>query len=151
MAKLFTMFLVLIAIQVVLLIYVTPTAEDTSLWNFIMNINNWNSLPFVLSFVGIAGGLITAGIVAGWALGFKTDFIIFAPAIAGFITIGVIFNNLANFLRAEIIPMFFPDYVIEGVIIGTPTPVTLIIGLVVGIPALYYVWTIVEWWRNKDY
>lgn len=146
-AKLMTMFLILIAIQAGLVLYADQTPENTVLWSFIMGTNQWNTLPFVLGVIGIAVGIGLVGV--GIGLGFKTDFLIFAPAIAGFISVGIIFSNLAKALQDDLIARIFTTCDIANPILCTP--VTFIIALTVGPVALFYVWTIIEWWRGKDY
>jgi len=148
MAKLMTMFIILVSIQAVLLIYHDSSPVNTVIWDFIMNVQGWGTLAFVLALIGIAGGIGLVGIAAASTFGFKTDFLIFAPAIAGLISCGVVFVNLANVIRDDLISTFFTTCSVDP---SACAPVTLIVGLVVGLPALYYVWTIIEWWRGKDY
>ena len=151
MAKLINMFFILIAIQACLLIYYSP--EDvadpgSSIWEFIMNIDNWNSLSFILAMVGIAAGIGLVGVAASAMFAFKTDFLIFAAAIPGFMSMGVIFVNLANAFRNFLTNTIFTDC-LAGV--GNCAPVNTIVALTIGPFAFYYVWTIIEWWRGKDY
>jgi hypothetical protein len=173
LAKLATFFLVLIALQASMLIYAAPTsmidhcssaayttqddceagggtwyANSNSLWNFVTNLDNWNSLGFILGFVGIAAGIGLVGVTAASIFGFKTDFLIFATAIAGFISMGgIVFINLANMIKNELTSKIFTDCV-PGVL--SCTPVNYIVAVTLGPFAFYYVWTIIEWWKNKD-
>jgi len=166
MAKLATMFFVLIAIQAVLLMYGSSTVVETDIWTFITNMDRWSSLTFILSLIGIAGGIGLVGVAAASTFGFKTDFLIFAPAIAGFISLGVVLTNLARFMKSQLTSLFFHcapgltgTTLVDGVAIANAAYcetsqiniVTLIIALTIGPLAFYYVWTIVEWWRGKDY
>lgn len=150
------MFLVLIAIQVVLVVYAGQTPEDSDIWKFVTNMQSWGTLTFILALVGIAGGIGLVGIAAATTFGFKTDFLIFAPAIAGFITMGVVLTNLGRVIGDEIRNRFFSCVGLAGTELATctisqNTMVTLAWAVSVGPLALYYVWTIVEWWRGKDY
>ena len=166
MAKLITMFFILIAIQACLLVYgghcnnLTPgldgifgTDDDicsdagTNIWEFIMNIDNWNSLTFILTLVGIAAGIGLVGVAAGAVFGFKTDFLLLAGAIGGIISMGVIFVNLANTIRDELIARIFTGCTLTG----SCSPANFIVAIIVGPFALYYVWTVIEWWRGKDF
>lgn len=152
MAKLINMFFILIAIQAMLLLYYNPTTTGgdpgSSIWEFIMNIDNWNSLGFILAMVGIAAGIGLVGVAASAIFAFKTDFLIFAAAIPGFISMGVIFVNLANVFRDFLTGMIFTDCL---AVVGSCAAVNTIVALTIGPFAFYYVWTIVEWWRGKDY
>lgn len=166
MAKLMTMFFVLIAIQGVLLLYGSQTDTGTDIWTFVTNMDRWGSLPFVLALIGIAGGIGLVGIAAASTFGFKTDFLIFAPAVAGFISLGVVLTNLAMFLKNQLTSMFFHcDPAMTGTMLvnnvltnkltyclsSQTTIVNFIVAMTIGPLALYYVWTIIEWWRGKDY
>ena len=154
-ARLITMFLILIALQACLLIYVAPgEAENTNLWTFVTNIDNWNSLTFILTLVAIAAGIGLVGVAAGSVFGFRTDFLLLAPAIGGIISMGVVFVNLGNVIRNELFSNIFSvsaggDCAIDA--IATCTPVTYLVAIIIGPMALYYVWTVIEWWRGKDY
>lgn len=150
MAKLITMFFILIALQACLILYANPTTEDTDIWTFVTNVDNWNSLTFILGLIGIAVGIGVVGIaIAGF--GYKTDFLIFSLAIAGFISMGVVFVNLANVLRDELIARFFTSCAVTDFTSTACSPVNWIIAIVIGPLAFYYVWTVIEWWRGKDY
>ena len=149
MAKLATMFFLLIAIQACLLIYHNPTAEATTIWDFIVGMDQWNSMWFIVTLIGITALVGGIGIAATSLLGVKTDFLIFACAIPGFISMGLIFMNLARVVENELRGRIFYDSCTAGPL-GCP-PVTLAVGLTIGLIAFYYVWTIIEWWRAKDY
>jgi len=138
------MFMILIAIQAALIAYANQTPQDTSLWNFVTTPQNWNNTNFILGLVGIAGTIALAGIIAGTIFGFRTDFIIFAGAIAGLISIGSTFVGLYNVLHDELVSRIFIGC-------GTScTPVNWILAITLGPIAFYYVWTVIEWWRGKD-
>ena len=144
------MFLVLVAIQACLILYAAPmtTTGGGSIWTFMTNIESWSSLSFLLGLIGIAGGIGLLGIAAGTAFGFKTDFLIFAGAIAGFISMGSIFVNLANVLRDDLISRVFVGA--ECTLASCP-PVTFIVAITIAPIAFFYAWTVIEWWRGKDY
>jgi hypothetical protein len=144
------MFLVLIAIQVCLVLYGDQTAADTVIWTFVTGLQSWGTLPFILALVGIAGGIALVGVYAASAFGFKTDFLIFAPAIAGFVSCGIIFTNLAKVLQSSLLNIF-TSCDIANKTWATCGQVDTIVAITIGIPAFIYVWTIIEWWRGKDY
>lgn len=166
MAKLITLFFILIALQACLLFYgghcnnlsagldgIYGTDDDVcndvgnNIWEFVTNIDNWNSLTFILAFFGIAAGIGLVGVAAGTVFGFKTDFLLLAMAIPGMITMGVIFVNLANTIRDDLISQVFTGCSLAS----SCSPANFIVAITVGPLALYYVWTIVEWWRGKDF
>ena len=150
MAKLVNMFLILIAVQACLILYAAPmsTTGGGSLWQFVTNIESWSSLSFLLGLIGIAGGIGLLGIAAGTAFGFKTDFLIFAGAIAGFISMGSIFVNLANVLRDDLISRIFVG---PTCTLASCPPATFIVAITIAPIAFFYAWTVIEWWRGKDY
>lgn len=152
MAKLFTMFLILIAIQGALLMYHSTTPQNTTIWNFIMNTDKWNTQDFMMIFGGIAAMVALIGISAGGTFRFVSDFLTLGVMVTGLISIGVVFTNLANVLRSELVSRFFPSCIgLNGYTVATCTPVNLIVGLAIGPWMLYYAWTVIEWWRGKDY
>ena len=150
MAKLINMFLVLVAIQACLILYAAPMTSTGggSIWTFMTNIENWNSLTFLLGLMGVATGVGIIGMVAGTAFGFKTDFLIFAVAIPGFISLGATFVLLANVLRDELISRIFvgPTCTLESC-----DPVTFFVAIIIAPVAFFYIWTVIEWWRGRDY
>lgn len=163
MAKLSTMFFILIAIQACLLLYNVPchsfavdgvtcldNVGNNSLWDFITNLDNWNSLEFILAWFGIAGGIGLVGITAGSVFGFKTDFIILATAIPGFISIGIVFSQLANVVRDQLMSWFMSAGVTTCTAASCPAA-TFFVAITIAPIAFYFVWTILEWWRGKDY
>jgi len=147
MAKLVNMFIVLIAIQACLILYQTPmtTTGGGNIWEFVTSLDNWSSITFLISLIGFAGLAVGVGIVAG-VFGYKSDFLIWAGAIAGFISLGSIFINLANVLRDDLIARVFvgPTCTIESC-----APVTYFVGITIGVVAFFYVWTVIEWWRGN--
>jgi len=154
MAKLLNMFIVLIAIQACLLIYGGADAggvQHNVVWDFINNLSTWSTGGLILGFIGLAGGIGLLGVAAASAFGFKTDFLIFAPAIAGFISVGAVFAQLASVIRSDLISLVFHSCSIDAPLSVACGPVNLIIGLTVGIWALTYVMTIISWWRNSDF
>ena len=162
------MFMFLIALQACLLLYSVPchnldvgpdgivgTTDDvcnddtnTQLWDFVTNTDKWNSLTFILTLIGIASAIGLIGVVAGSAFAFKTDFLMLAPAVAGLISMGVVFVNLANVIGDELKSRIFTSCLAVG---GNCAPVNYILAITIGPIAFYYVWTIIEWWRGKDY
>jgi len=148
MARLQTMLIILICIQFCLILYSDQTVQATDTWELVTNSANWNNTTFILSIIGIAGSIGLVGIVAGSIFGFKTDFIIFAIAIPGLISLGLPFVNLYNVLSSEITSRFFPGC---GVGIATGCNITnLILATTLGAVFVFYVFTVIDWWRNRD-
>lgn len=143
--KLRNMFLLLIGIQACLLIYADPTVHNTVLWGFISNMQNWSSTEFVLAIVGIAGSIALAGVVVGNLFGFKTDFLMFAPAIAGFISIGVVFSQLGSVIQDELTQRIFYTACQTNALC---LPATFFATIIVGPFAFLYFWSVVTWWRG---
>ena len=151
MAKLITLILVLIVLQACLLLFNNTnidTQTDTNPWDFVTNIDNWNSLTFVLGFVGIALGIGIVGFAIGSYIGFKTDFVMLAVAIPGLLSLGLILVNFGNVLRNFLISTFFVGC--GGVNPQTCAPATWLVAISVGTIAIFYVWTVVDWWRGRD-
>ena len=146
MAKLSTMFFVLIAIQACLMLYQDIPPDATDLWNFVWGMDSWGTETFLLSLTAIAAALFASGITSGTLFGFKTDFLIMGPAIAGLLTIGAIFTNLASQIQVDLNASFFPGCV--GLDVCSPS--LFFIAITIGPLAFYYAWTVVEWWRGKD-
>lgn len=151
MAKLVGFFLVLIAIQACLLIYQNPCKDeggvqvcpaDSSLWGFMNNPSQWADTQFILLFLGVASGITIVGLVAGSTFGFKTDFLVFA------VIIGTLFSWGA--ITAQLYSVF--NNAIAGWLFGETCAASRMITLIVIGPfALYYIWTVLEWWRGRDY
>lgn len=149
MAKLATMFLILIALQACLIIYSDKTPDNTDLWKFVTGMANWSSLGFIVTLTAIAAAVIYGGISPGGFMGFRYDFLIMAPAIGGLIGLGVVFTSLATVIRDELVSRIFTTCDLST-LIGC-NPVIFIIAITVGPVAFYYAWTVVEWWRGKDF
>ena len=147
MAKLLTMFLILIAIQGCLILYADQTAQDTPIWNFVMNIENWSGTTLFVTLGAIALAIGLSGIASGGSFRFVTDFIVFAPAITGLLTIGVIFTNLASVIRDELIARLFAPACVVG---ASCVPANFIVGILIGPVAFFYAWTVCEWWRSPS-
>lgn len=144
------MFVILIAIQAVLLIYADQTPQNTDLWTFVMGFSlaNWGSIQWILTLGAIASAIFFSGISGGNVFGFKTDFIIMAPAIVGLISIGVVFTNLAGVIRNFLVNSVFTTCIPAPM---ACTPANFLIAITLGPVAFYYVWTVAEWWRGKDF
>jgi hypothetical protein len=143
------MFLILIALQACMLLYANSSPNITDLWLFVWNMDNWSSLGFIITLTAIALALGGQGFFSGSSFRFITDFIVMGPALAGLIGMGVVFTNLANLIRSELIGRIFTDCDVSHVI--PCTPVLFIIAITIGPLAFFYTWTVVEWWRGKDF
>jgi len=146
MAKLLSMMLLLVAIQFVLLLYVNPTAEDTDLWTAVSNPTNWGSKEFLLAIIGISAGAAAVAAIVTSAIGVKSDLLIFAGAVVGFLSIGVILRTLGVWMQAQLTTIFCGD-----VFAGTCSPANFVTWGSVGVIGFYYIFTVVEWWRLKDF
>lgn len=147
MAKLITMIFILLAIQAALIIFVAPSEEATpnTFWEFIMNVDNWNSTTFIIGFALVASMIGIVGIAAGNVFGFKTDFLILAVITPGLLTCGAIIINFWIQVHQELVSRVFTDCSLSSC-----SPATFLTGLIVGPIALYYVWTVIDWWRGRD-
>lgn len=147
MAKLVNMFLLLIAIEACLILYTDHATSATALWDFVTHLDQWNNLQWIIALVGLAGAVSLLGITSGSSFRFITDFIVVAPAIAGLISIGVVFVDLANVVGNDLISRFF----ITCGALSTCPPAIFIIAITIGPIAFFYVWTVISWWRNTDF
>lgn len=147
MAKLANMFIILIAIQAVLILVYGSTPNDSSLWTFVTNPSNWGSSEWIMTFIGIAGTMGVVGLVAGSVFGFKTDFLVLSAVVGGFLSVGVVFTNLTSAIGSDLANLFKCSGDISWI---SCAPATWIIAITVGPLAFYYVWTVIEWWRGKD-
>ena len=145
MAKLIAMFMILIAIQFCLILYMDQPANNTQLWKFVTGVNNWGTTDLIVLFSTLAGGLLLAGIASGGTFRFVIDFTVVSQAIAMLFGFGVVFMNLESVVRKEFVSRFFP-----GCPINTCTPAILLSAIIIGPFALYYLWSVIEWWRGKD-
>jgi hypothetical protein len=150
------MFFILIALQAGLLIFYDQTlapgespGNDTELWRFLWTMDNWSSAGFILTIGAITAALLLSGISAGTSFRFITDFVVMGPAILGLISIGVVFTNFANMIRDELISRIFTECLDLAPIACDPA--NFLIAITIGPIAFYYVWTVCEWWRGKDY
>jgi len=140
------MFMILIALQFSLILYHDINAEDTTVWNFIVNLDQWNWSSFIIVLGGLAAAAALVGISAGGAFRFVTDFLVMGPAIAGLASIGVVFINFGNVIRDELIGRFFVGC--GGAV--SCAPANILTGVIIGPLAFLYAWTVMEWWRGKD-
>jgi hypothetical protein len=147
MAKLITLFFVLIAIQACLILYADQSMENTELWLFMINTDQWTTLDIYGTIGLIVSAVVISGITAGSGgmFSFRSDNIIWAAAIAGIIAMGVVFINLAGVIRDELISRIFTGCNLNC------APVTFILAVTIAPVAFYYFWTVIEWWRGKDY
>ena len=149
MARLITMMILLIAVQACVMLYHDATPIDNQVWTFVMNMDRWGDLTFILTLFSIAAGIGLVGIAASSIFGFKIDFLVLATAIGGLISIGYVFSNLATIVRADLINRVFTTCI--GAPLMSCTPANFIVAITVGPFAFYYVWTVLEWWRGRDY
>lgn len=113
----------------------------------VMHPENIGSLNFFLTFIGISTVMGLVGLVAGSQFGFKTDFLVFAPVVFSFALTAQIFINLWSFMYSNLSAMIgascVASYTCDNFIRG-------VLGFCIGLPALYYVLVIIEWWRNSS-
>lgn len=139
--------MLLIAIEAVLILYSDHTIASTALWGFVTNIDQWNTTTWIIALVGLVGAVSLLGISSGSSFRFITDLVVFAPAVAGLISIGVVFIDLANVIAGDIIARFFPTC---GTLATCP-PAIFIIAITIGPIAFFYCWSVIEWLRGKDF
>jgi hypothetical protein len=147
MAKLGNFFLTLIGIQIALCLYLGIDSPATAMWDLITHPFKFSSTDWILSSLAIVAtvGWVTA-ITVGQVFGFKTDFIIFAPAIPGLLSVLLIAEQLWTALEGKLYPLFCNT---ANVSITCPT-VQWILWLTISPLIFYYAWTVLEWWRGKD-
>lgn len=153
MAKLVVLMVFMIAVCLSLILYqgtdVTipgtgGTMSENILYRFITNSNQWSGSNLWDSILGISLAVAGTGIVAGVMLGFVTDFMMFAVAIFGLMSIGFIFIQFQQLFRSELFA-FFACTSAE-----TCKAADWITWVIVAPIAFLYIWTVVEWWRGKD-
>lgn len=153
MAKLFTLFLVLIAIQAAILIYgggdnAESNPQQNTLWSFVTRMDLWESSNLITVFGTIALALVAGGITSGSYFTQKLDFPIMAAVVGGLLSIGAVFSQLADIFRSELMARVFTAC--TGTSWTACPSANFIVAMVIGPLAFYYAWTVVEWWRAKD-
>ena len=137
--------MVLIAIQAALILYTDSDADNTDIWTFVTSSDSWKSIGFLITLGSIAAAIGLTGISSGSIFGFKTDFLVMAPAIGGLIGMGVVFTQLAAKMRDELISRVFTGCALPC------NAVNIILAVTIGPLAFYYAWTVIEWWRGRDF
>ena len=152
------MFLILVALQACLILYASPSIDgtpvhQTDLWLFMVSLDMWSSIGFIVTLGSIAAAITFVGISSGGTFRFLTDVILFSPVIIGLIGLGVVFTNLANLVADELTTRLFPECMSDAFIASgfSCNPVIFLVAITIGPIAFFYVWTVIEWWRGKDY
>ena len=138
--------MILIAIEFVLLLYTQGPENHTDIWNFITKFDQWNWSSIIVSLGALGASVALAGISSGGTFRFVTDFLTLGSAIVGLASVGVVFTQLMGFFRQELMNRFFTTCTT----VASCAPATYLTAIIIGPFALYYVWTVFDWWRNKD-
>ncbi len=150
MAKIASFLLILGAIQLTLLLFAAPGAGDAvTFWNLWSNPTNWGTTQFIIALVGLAGLTGAVTILIGSMLGFKTDFLVFAPAVAALLGFVAIIVQLHSTFVAQMYTTVCQDTFVAGVSEACPT-LNWILWAAVSPLVIYYVMTVIEFWRGRD-
>jgi hypothetical protein len=135
------------------MIYFNTDIIHNAMFSVIMNPESLSTSDLLLIFTGVAATVFVATITVGSIFGFKTDFIILAPVIAGILGIVTVFTQLAGILRSDFGYFFgchnLATNALQQACMFNPA-INIIIALLVGIPAFLFIWTVIDWWRGKD-
>jgi len=145
MGKMTNLILLMIAIQATLFLFAGSDPVSTAIWQVATNPFDWTGLSFFGTFIIIASGVGVTGLVIGGVIGIKTDFMLFAALVAGLITLGAPIISLAATLQAHASSMFCPG--IDPAVLVCPLA-TIFTALTTGSLAIYYVMTVIAWWRG---
>ena len=138
----------LIALQLTLLVMDSSAASQTGLWKFATNPTEWKTQDFIKDWLGITAALTSIGIIVGVVIGIKTDFMILAAAIPGLVGLAAPpMINLSNVVGRGVGGLACD---LEGLVWIGCQPAVLVVGLLVGTMAVYFVFTLIEWWRGRD-
>lgn len=134
MGKLLPMLLFIVAINLSIVIFVGGNVPGSSLWDLIVNPQNWNNL----SLMGLIGDAIALSAVVGIVVGSfwtKSDFLVFASITGVFLSFGISFAELyTRFNQWEVLGQS-NSYI--ALILAAPLIMT-------------YIYVILKFWRNAD-
>jgi len=148
----------LVAVQAVLILFEGQTPANTTLWQIVTQPQNWNSLTFILVIAGISATVAAAGVAIGTVFGIKTDFMVFSSMIPGLLSLCVPIINLTGVIGKYASNFFCgtPVYVLGVPVSATAVNWTACPGaawIVIisgGILGVYYIFTVLDWWRSRD-
>lgn len=145
MGRMTNLILLMIAIQVCLFLFAGTDPLSTAIWQAATNPFSWATLSFFGSIVFIASGLGFFGAWVGTLVGIKTDFMVFAVLITGLISLGYPIVGLAGVLQAHSAGVFCP-----GIADPLSCPMAIVItAITTGALTIYYMLTVVAWWRGR--
>jgi len=147
MGRLTSMAIFLIVLQAMLILFMGQAPANTPLWEIAVNPHLWNSMAFIGAITGLALGIGGAVVFLGSVAGLKTDFMVFSALIAGFISLAVPIINLALVIGDAIFPVLCPGVAGTWINCGASTWVVVVVGGTLGI---YYIFTVLDWWRGRD-
>jgi len=148
MGRLLSLMIFLVALQAILILFEGTTPNATAIWTMARDPFSWYSATIIAEIVAIAVGLGAAAIMLGNAIGIKTDFMIFAVLISSLMTFGAIISDFAGVIGKDLSGIFCAGTLATDWA-SCPAAVWLVT-ITVGMLGLYYVFTVLEWWKNSD-
>lgn len=134
--KIETMFLIILALQINIMLFGAGVTHNTPILGFIQNPTDWNNL----SFIAVLGGAIAIALVGGSYVGSlilgKTELSVFAPLAAVFISWAIPLVSLWQLIYEEEY-LFGPDRWLIASVFTLP----------LGILAFF---AVLNWWGNKQ-
>lgn len=137
--KIATLFLIVIAIQVSLLMFDMSYQEDTALFGFVKNPTNWSNTLFITLFGLAAAGITLAGAFVGSMIFGKTDIMLFAGMVATLIGFAIPITSLWQLISGEV-----------GLFGGNIAAAQFTATILTAPLLLLAIFTIVNWWRGNS-
>lgn len=128
------MLLFIVAINLSIVIFVGGNVPFSSLWDLIVNPQNWSNL----SLMGLIGDAVALSAVVGIVVGSfwtKSDFLVFAGITGVFLSFGISFAELYSRLNQWEVLGQSNSYI--ALIFAAPLVIT-------------YIYVILKFWRNAD-
>jgi len=133
--KIETMFLIILALQINIMLFGAGATHDTPILGFIQNPTNWNNLTFI-AVLGIAIGVaLIGGSYAGSLIMGRTEIAVFAPLALVFISWAIPLVSLWQLIYEEV-ELFGPETWLIASIFTFP----------IGILAFF---AVLNWWGNR--
>jgi len=159
MGRFISLVIFLVALQAILILFEGQTPANTTLWQIATQPQNWNSLTFIASIAAISLGIAAAGAFVGTIVGLKTDFMVFSAMIPGLISLCVPIINLAMVIGKYASNIFCSTAIFDAgglplsadTIVWSSCPAAVwIVVITGGILGVYYIFTVIDWWRSRD-
>ena len=148
MGRLMSLMIFLVALQAILILFEGMSPAATAIWTAATNPFDWASLVLIIEIAGISLTLWGAALMIGSVLGIKTDFMIFAALISSLLTFGVVISDFAGVIGKYISGIFCAG-VLASDWASCPAAVWLVT-ITIGILGIYYIFSVLEWWRGSD-